>query len=389
MNPAAMPSSHAADNAARFATGQYRPVTFLQRGLAVPFTTPHLMGGRIRPGDRGLAELALINPTGKDYAYILPWSALPDVCTPTLHDRALWTGIAKLTPLVPRTVRDAARQVAIAGFAGRAAARAAEAVVAEDLQARTRTHYHLLLELVRQGERRGIAGPPPEADSPRRLEQRARAVLVALESGGQPSAMAAFEALAEVAEAFPLCGLPRNPTKAAIPALLVEIGRLTQDLVGWAGSAPEEGLERQCVRLICQSARLTLRCCRLALAEALAPLEDLPALLGQWRCGRSAAVQECTIRPEWLLDGWAMICGLWRTADHSRRHGAVMAMATMVPILPAEAGDWLRLDASAETEALHTTLGTWRRVMQPNQDWMTGRMLDLIARNEMLRAANA
>jgi hypothetical protein len=33
---------------ARFDSGHYRPVTFLERGIALPFNTPHLPGGRIR-----------------------------------------------------------------------------------------------------------------------------------------------------------------------------------------------------------------------------------------------------------------------------------------------------------------------------------------------------
>lgn len=276
-----MPLSHPLTRVAKFEAGQYRPMTFLERGVAIPFTTPHLLGGRVRPGLRGGAELVLGNPVGEDGVYVMPWSALPDICTPTLHDRALWQRIGGLGLLAPRSIREVARQVAAEGFAGRAAARAAEAAVAEDLQARTRTQYHLLLELVRQGEAGQGAGLPPEQDSMRGLEQRARAVLLALDPADRVSPIAAFEALSEVAEAFSFCGLPRNPAAALMPRLIAEIGAVMQELSAWAGNAP--GPEQSCVRLIGQGAELTLRCCRLALVDAHAALARLPELLRNWR----------------------------------------------------------------------------------------------------------
>src|SRR3954447_13592861 len=90
---------------ARFEAGKYQPVTFLDRGVALPFTTPALLGARIRPGARGAPELVLANPAGVEGVCILPWAALPDVCTPTLHDRALWGRMAQLPILTPRTIR--------------------------------------------------------------------------------------------------------------------------------------------------------------------------------------------------------------------------------------------------------------------------------------------
>ena len=90
---------------ARYDAGKYQPTTFLERGVVLPFTTPALLGGRIRPGERKSAELVLANPAGAEGVYILPWSGMPDVCTPTLHDRALWGRVAQLAILTPRTVR--------------------------------------------------------------------------------------------------------------------------------------------------------------------------------------------------------------------------------------------------------------------------------------------
>src|SRR5690349_20540157 len=120
MSPPELP-----DWLARFESGHYRPATFLERGVALPFTTPGLLGGRIRPARRCPAELVLANPAGVEGVYIQPWSALPDLCSPTLHDRALWAAVTGLSPLTPQTVREAARGVAVQGFAGRSAARAA------------------------------------------------------------------------------------------------------------------------------------------------------------------------------------------------------------------------------------------------------------------------
>ncbi|WP_431271328.1 hypothetical protein [Dankookia sp. P2] len=42
---------------ARYDAGKYQPVTFLERGVVLPFTTPTLLGGRIRPGERKSPEL--------------------------------------------------------------------------------------------------------------------------------------------------------------------------------------------------------------------------------------------------------------------------------------------------------------------------------------------
>ena len=68
-------------------------------------------------------------------------------------------------------------------------------------------------------------------------------------------------------------------------------------------------------------------------------------------------------------------------------------MAAMVPLLPAELDDWCGADADfdpgAEREALLAAQAQWRRTLPPGQDGMTGRSLELIARNEGLRAAAA
>lgn len=374
------------DRLARFEAGHYRPITFLQRGVAMPFTTPHLLGGRIRPGEFGTPELVLANPAGEEGVYVMPWSSLPDLCILTLHDRALWSRTAELAQMAPRTVREVARRVAVEGFAGRAAAAAATAATTRDLEAETLVNYHLLVELVRQSEPAGPNGLPAEAEGPGNMEARARAALAALAQANALSLAAASVTLGEVAGVYAYCGLRRNPTAAPVPALIAEIGALMQELSAWAASHP--GPERSCVRLIGQGAELTLRCCRRAIADAHAPLADVGELLRHWP-ERRDPVLALVARPEWLLDGWGLICGLWRGATAAQRRAALLDMASLVPVIPSEVNEWLGFDAATDMDGHRGGLRHWRRTVQSNEDWMTGRVLDLITRNEALRCHGA
>src|ERR1700712_948232 len=90
----------------------YHPVTFLERGVAVPFTTPMLAGTRARPADKGGLELVIPNPSGGRGVYIMAWTSISALCTPTLHDRQLNERIATLTNVTPHTIRQVGREVA-------------------------------------------------------------------------------------------------------------------------------------------------------------------------------------------------------------------------------------------------------------------------------------
>jgi hypothetical protein len=378
-----MPVSESLSRIARFETGHYRPATFLERGVTLPLTTPYLLGGRIRPGERHCAELVLANPGGLEGVYILPWTALPDICTPTLHDRALWDRVSPIPHFTPRSVRDAARAVAAEGHAGRAAARAAISAMPAGRQATATMLYHLLLELVRQGELPGTSAVPPNREAPAMLEARARAVLHRFCGDGSLTPAAAFEALDQLAGAFELFGLRRNPTGAPLPTLAATIIAVVEELGAW--SEQLAGAERACGRLLAQSAALTLQCYRQAAGPLEAHLDDLWLLLRRWRQAPEPILTQLA-QPEWLLDGWDLICALWRQAEPARRGVAVLDMAALVPVIPAEVCEWTAFDATGAMNAHRAGLRRWRRTVNANQDWMTGRQMELVARNEVLRA---
>ena len=101
------------------------PRTFLEWGVAVPFTTPSLGSGRVRPGRRGRPEILLPNPSGGRGLYVFDLAAAPEVTSLTLHDRLLVERLIELPAPTPSEIRKVAHEVAIDGAAGRRAAREA------------------------------------------------------------------------------------------------------------------------------------------------------------------------------------------------------------------------------------------------------------------------
>jgi hypothetical protein len=371
---------------ARFHTGdRWRPARFSERGVVLPFTTPFLLGGRMRPAERGGAELVLAHPARAGGVYILPWSAMPSLCAPTLHDRALWERAAAALPeFSPAAARRAARAVAVAGHAGREAARAAAAAEAARQENVVALHYGLLLDLLRRIEPAGAAGaaPPPAPDSHSGVERRALSALGRLrQEGGPPPAMA-MAALGEIACALEGCGLRAEGGKRArLPRLAAGLADMAAEMEAAAGQAPD-GAKRAGLRLLAESAGLAARCGRAALDAAHALLDDPWAPLRRWpEEGRDILGR--LSRPEWLLDGWDAIRALWRARGGEALHD----MALLVPAMPTEAAEWAGFDAAGRTEALREGLRLWRRAAPPaDGSAAAGRTADLTARNEGLRA---
>lgn len=108
----------------RFAAALLQPATLAERGVHAPFTTPALFATRLRHAPARGLEVLLASPSGRPGWLVLPWPAALDACRPSLADRALVALLAGRA-LTPDTLRDAAREVAAGGLAGRAARRAA------------------------------------------------------------------------------------------------------------------------------------------------------------------------------------------------------------------------------------------------------------------------
>lgn len=366
----------------RFGTAAYQPATFLDRGVAVHFTTPFLLGARIRPTEtRAALELVIANPSGGRGFYIVPWGALPEVCTPTLHDRRLWQRLTDQVSVTPALVREVARAVAAEGLAGRDAAAAVARIQGEENAARMRANYLLLLDLIRRTETGAEAAVPPQADSPGNVERRARRAIarIAPRSGVGAEVVAAW--LESLAGAFCGVGVPGDPTESRTRLLLRRIVALAGEIDLWIARSPTPA-EEHAAALVTDAARLTVRCAEAAFRDLDGLLGDTTALLRAWQ-GDPAALSRRATRPDWLLDGWQLIADLWRDAEPDSRPGALWEMALLAPVMPREVEQWLGI---AEDWDRPMRL---RRLVRAQEDWRSGRMIEVVARNERLRAKAA
>jgi hypothetical protein len=360
----------------RLASGDYRPSTFLERGVSVPFTTPVLLGGRIRPGRRRGLECVIANLSGGRGFYVIDWQALSGLGQHTLHDERLLGLLGELPGVTPSVIRAAARQVAAEGFAGRAAAAAVIAAERDRPAERQRLNLLLLHRLVRQTETAEEARIPIESvvgpdqrERARRAIQRAGQIL-----GTTPQAV--FGWVEEVTDLLLDIGLPDSPVPARARRQVAAVERMAREVAAWAARTPA-ARELRVAEVITEVAELTLRCCRIVLGHLDSESASMLHLLRAWR-EDAARLRLVSERPDWLLDGWALICGLWRDATPASRLSTAWEMALLLPVLPKEAAAWCGIQADWERPRM------LQKVVPVRQDWLSGRTLDVIARSERM-----
>ena len=129
---------------------EFVPATFVDRGVAIPFTTPGLEQTRLRLTDSEDLELLVQNLAGGRGAYIMAWDNVLEVMPVTLHDRLLMDALATVAPLDPYRVREVALSIAIEGAAGRSAAEIASQTMESDHQHMLLTQMELVVTLLRE-----------------------------------------------------------------------------------------------------------------------------------------------------------------------------------------------------------------------------------------------
>ena len=357
----------------------YHPVTFQERGVAVPFTTPLLGGTRARPTDKQGVELVVPNPAGGRGVYIMPWVGIASWCQPTLHDSVFNERIASLTNVTPATIRRVALQIAAEGLAGEEAMEAARLAVSEEKGDRLVTNYQLLMTLVEQvGGRFAVASANGSGKPDLTRQAQLTVEWISPRLGRTATWTAtALEALSDV---LTHVGVGPDSSAGRLPRLLVLLRSVRSAMADWSAAQHNED-QATYVEMACAVADLTLSLAQTTLTQAQALTGDMVQLLRRWAADPRPISQMAT-RPEWLLDGWEQICLIWNLAtDDAGRRAALAEMVALIPVLPKEAGEWSEIKCDTD-QVLR-----FRRLVSLNEDWRTGSIVfQLIAQNEHLRA---
>jgi hypothetical protein len=359
----------------------YHPATFLERGVAVPFTTPLLAGTRARPTDKGGLELVIPNPSGGRGVYIMSWTSIAALCSPTLHDRQLNERIATLKHVTPATIRRIARELSAEGLAGEEAMDAARAADQNDKGDRLVANYLLLLTLIGQ-----VGGLSPGQESGALMDQsevqrlaQQTVSTIAPRLGRSTNWVAS--ALENIADAMAGIGINVTSTTSRLSRLVESLRCCSGEIAAWSGTQQSDD-QAAYAEMICAVADFTLSLADAALAQARALTNNVVSLLRTWAVDPQPTMRLAG-RPEWLLDGWEPICVLWHFAtDNAARRAALVEMAQLIPTLPREVRDWSDMFWEADIPL------RLRRLIPLNEDWRTGAtVFALIARNEKIRAA--
>lgn len=359
----------------------YHPTTFLERGVAVPFTTPLLGGTRARPAEKQGLELVIPNPSGGRGVYIMPWTSIGSLCRPTLHDKVFSTRIGTLRSVTPATIRRIAREIAAEGLAGEEAMEAARVAEDADKGDRLMTNFLLLMTLIEQSNVIPASAAPGTRPDALDQEERARLTVAwAAPRVGQSTAWTA-SALEALADVMTNIGMKTSGVTGRVPRLIALLERTRAEIAEWSRTQSEED-QASYAHMICRVADVTLSLSGTLLTRAHALTEDMLALLRVW-AGDPDSVLRLVGRPEWLLDGWEKICLIWNhAADDAARRAALVEIAEHVPVLPKEVNEWCQMISEGSESA------RFRRLIRLNEDWRTGAtVFDLIARNEHFRAA--
>lgn len=354
----------------------YHPTTFLERGVAVPFTTPLLGGTRARPSEKGGLELVVPNPSGGRGVYVMGWNGITALCRPTLHDKQLCERIGLVKSVTPAAIRRVARAVAAEGLAGEEAMEAAQTAIKGEHGDRLVANYQLLVTLVEQIGLKALT----DGGKPANMETRARATVAHIAPRLGQTAPWVAAALEAIAESLTLIGIRSSSTDARIPRLMVLLAGTRDQVSEWSQHQVEED-QASYARMVCTVAELTLAMATTTLARAHALTDNVYDLLRAWSVDPQPIAQ-IAARPEWLLDGWEKICLIWELAsDDAGRRAALAEMAELIPVVPKEAKEWCET-----THDVDVTVRL-RRLVRLNEDWRTGgAVYNLIARNEHIRA---
>lgn len=356
-----------------------KPATFLERGVAVPFTTPILARSRGRPIKRNQAELIIPNPSGGDGQYIIPMTSVNDFCTPSLHDQYILDKLPTLGAITPATMRYLANTAALKGLAGRVAAKAARTAGSEFENMMLLNYLILFANILHKAGHANADWRKLNIEDP---ATRAKAKLY-LNQIAPTLGITTDQLLAElemISQAVAFVGFKNADFSSPAGRQLDDLEALVLELRHWSDGDDDLTALAQ---LIANTASATLERGRHFIAQCHRVSEDVNALFKAW-FRHPDKLKDMFAKPDWLFDGWPQICQLWQSAAGLDQYGQqqiVMRIAKLVPLMPAEVDKWF---GASQGTLLQKEFDRVR--VRLNEDWMTGQDLASFTSSETMQA---
>jgi hypothetical protein len=358
----------------------FLPATFEERGTYAPFTTPVMLASRIRPDERHRIVVLMPSFSGSQGSLVVPWKALPDVITMTVHDRALYDEISEVKALTPDAMRGAGLRVALTGLAGPRAKDAAEAALKADENQRLETQLFVMLRLLHMLDIDDSALLSVDVTGSD-WEAAAKTMLVDAAGRLKLDVDTVYENLDEISRLLAPIGLAALDQAGRLRRMLTAIDRLRDSNdTATIDALPEVADLHQFAVVVAQH---TMEVGERLLARADSMVRNLPRIIGEWESERDSIAQAIG-RVAWLLDGWDQALGAWSQIIELpglERNAQLPYFIRLLPMVPRqetgkyEAATRMRLDKIYQTNRVKNL-----------EDWRSGETdVELVRRIEQAR----
>lgn len=360
----------------------WAPPSFAERGASVPFTTPIIVGARVRGRGEDL-ELVVPNPSGAKGNYILQWKSLPDVFTLTVHDRVLHRAIGEAGASTPDQVRRATLKTASTGLAGPAAAKQAKAMLKDEDDFKLLIQFSLLAETVAQLSQGSLQITLAHVQS-ETGRQQAKLILARVAHKVKLEGNELYALLEQWSDLIAAVGVPKLPKPPRLRRMRTRIEEFANSIGSWSeidksDASPLGGLASLVAR---ETASLASE--HFTAIDAFMGRIDATVL--GWEKVQ-AELENNVRRISWMLDGWDMLVAMWEDAvlkPAFEQQATVQELARILPIVPEEEVTGVRRDKLRD-------IGLQRRkLVKPMEDWVSGTIdADLRTRLERYKAKAA
>lgn len=358
------------------------PATFMDRGVAISFTTPGLSQARIRRNRRDLLELLVPCFADSEGTYVFPWKLVPETITMTLHDRELYDLITRKPGISPWEMRRLQIEVGASGLAGPEAEESCQRALNEENRQRWAANFALIrgvFQFIGQDSEQlainKFLAPETQASVKRAFR------IFAGRIGVPPSEC--YSAIAEQSVCLAPVGLPYADSPGRLRRILADLRSMILSMNGWASLINRRVGEK--ARAVVHVSQQTITAAEQDLQKIDVALMDIAAFVRDWR-EQSSNINSLILRLYWLLDGWDHIATTWFLAIKESEVAAIDAVEEILRILPYLPRMESKSLSVVREDGL-MMLG--RRRINAMEDWRTRRLYpELVRRLEAVKSVS-